>query len=108
MHKIYLCQSFMHWWEPTECLGIQILTIKLLSVISIVFGFFGIPCRHTEYDVIMQKEQKKWPRAAEASVSLYCSSHIMMSYCVSITEQTKLKSYLFFLYNKKRTPKLNW
>ena len=31
-------------WEPTECLGIQILTIKLLLVISIVFGFFGTPC----------------------------------------------------------------
>ena len=30
----------MHSWEPTECLGIQILTIKLLLVISIVFGFF--------------------------------------------------------------------
>ena len=44
MHKIYLCQSFMHSWEPTECLGIQILTIKLLLVISIVFGFFGTPC----------------------------------------------------------------
>ena len=43
MHKIYLCQSFMHSWEPTECLGIQILTIKLLLVISIVFGFFGTP-----------------------------------------------------------------
>ena len=41
MHKIYLCQSFMHSWEPTECIGIQILTIKLLLVISIVFGFFG-------------------------------------------------------------------
>jgi hypothetical protein len=24
----------MHSWEPTECLGIQILTIKLLLVIS--------------------------------------------------------------------------
>ena len=44
MHKIYLCQSFMHSWEPTECKGIQILTIKLLLVISIVFGFFGTPC----------------------------------------------------------------
>ena len=44
MHKIYLCQSFMHSWEPTECLGIQIRTIKLLLVISIVFGFFGTPC----------------------------------------------------------------
>jgi hypothetical protein len=44
MHKIYLCQSFMHSWEPTECLGIQILTIKLLLVISIlVFVFFGTP-----------------------------------------------------------------
>jgi hypothetical protein len=44
MDKIYLCQSFMHSWEPTECLGIQILTTKLLLVISIVFGFFGTPC----------------------------------------------------------------
>ena len=44
MHKIYLCQSFMHSWEPTECLGIQILTIKLLLVISIVFVFGGTPC----------------------------------------------------------------
>ena len=43
MHNIYLCQSFMHSWEPTECLGIQILTIKLLLVISIVFGFLGHP-----------------------------------------------------------------
>jgi hypothetical protein len=34
----------MHSWEPTECLGIQILTIKLLLVISIVFVFFGTPC----------------------------------------------------------------
>ena len=34
----------MHSWEPTECIGIQILTIKLLLVISIVFGFFGTPC----------------------------------------------------------------
>jgi hypothetical protein len=25
-------------------IGIQILTIKLLLVISIVFGFFGTPC----------------------------------------------------------------
>jgi hypothetical protein len=33
----------MHSWESTECLGIQILTIKLLVVISIVFGFFGTP-----------------------------------------------------------------
>ena len=39
-----ICQSFMHSWEPTECLGIQILTIKLLLVISIVFVFFGTPC----------------------------------------------------------------
>jgi hypothetical protein len=31
----------------TECLGIQILTIKLLLVISIVFGFFGTPCIST-------------------------------------------------------------
>ena len=46
MHKIYLCQSFMHSWEPIECLGIQILTIKLLLVISIVFGFFGTQKRY--------------------------------------------------------------
>jgi hypothetical protein len=46
MHNIYLCQSFMHSWEPTECLGIQILTIKLLLVISTVFVFFG---RKTNY-----------------------------------------------------------
>jgi hypothetical protein len=45
MHKIYLCQSFMHSWEPTEFLGIQILTIKLFLVISIVFVFLGTPCR---------------------------------------------------------------
>jgi hypothetical protein len=37
----------MHSWEPTECYikGIQILTIKLLLVISIVFIFFGTPCK---------------------------------------------------------------
>jgi uncharacterized membrane protein len=29
--------------EPTECKGIQIVTIKLLLVISIVFVFFGTP-----------------------------------------------------------------
>ena len=39
-------QSFMHSWEPTECQGIQILTIKLLLMISIVFVFFGTPCIH--------------------------------------------------------------
>jgi hypothetical protein len=32
---------------------------------------------------------------------------LMMSYCVSITEQTTAKSYLFVLYNKKKTPELN-
>ena len=37
----------MHSWEPTEYKGIQILTIKLLLVISIVFGFFGTPCIST-------------------------------------------------------------
>ena len=31
---------------------------------------------------------KSGTRAAEASVSLFCSSHIMTLYCVSITEQT--------------------
>jgi hypothetical protein len=43
MHKISSTLP-KHLWEPTECLGIQILTIKLLLVISIVFGFFGTPC----------------------------------------------------------------
>jgi hypothetical protein len=43
----------------------------------------------------------------EASRSLFYSSHIMMSYCVSITEQTTSKSYLFVLYNKKKNPELN-
>ena len=45
---------------------------------------------------------KKGSRAAEASGSLFCSSHILrtMSYCVRIIEQTTAKSYLFVLYNK--------
>jgi hypothetical protein len=30
--------------------------------------------------------------------------HIMMSYCVFITEQTSAKSYLFVLYNKITPP----
>ena len=50
----------------------------------------------------MWEEQKSGSRAAGAS-----SSHIVMSYCVSITEQTTAKSYLFVLYNKKKTPELN-
>jgi hypothetical protein len=42
----------------------------------------------TQCDVIMWEEQKSdRPR--------FCSSHIMTSYCVSITEQTTAKSYLF-------------
>jgi hypothetical protein len=52
----------------------------------------------------MWEEQESGSRAAEESGSLLCSSHIMMSYCVSITEQTTVKSYLFVLYNKKKTP----
>jgi hypothetical protein len=32
---------------------------------------------------------------------------ILKSYCVFITEQTTAKSYLFVLYNKKKTPQLN-
>jgi hypothetical protein len=32
---------------------------------------------------------------------------IMMSYCVSKTEQTTAKSYLFVLNKKKKTPKLD-
>ena len=35
----------MHSWVPTKCSGIQILTIKLLLVISIVFVFFRTHCR---------------------------------------------------------------
>jgi hypothetical protein len=49
--------------------------------------------------------QKSGSRAAEASASLFCSSNIM-SYGVYITEQTTAKSYLFVLYNKKKTPEL--
>jgi hypothetical protein len=57
----------------------------------------------------MWGEHKSGPQAAEASGTLFCSPHIMMSYtnCVSITEQTTAKSYLFILYNKKKNPELN-
>jgi hypothetical protein len=35
---------------------------------------------------------------SSASEPLFCFSHIMTSYCVSITEQTTAKSYLFVKY----------
>jgi hypothetical protein len=68
------------------------------------FPFLPVLNRDTQYDVIMWEERKSGP---EASGSLFCTSHIMTSYCVSITEETTEKSYLFVLYNKKKTPELN-
>jgi hypothetical protein len=50
---------------------------------------------------------KSDPLASAAHEPLFCPSHIMTSYCVSITDQTTAKSYLFVLYNKKKTPELN-
>jgi hypothetical protein len=51
--------------------------------------------------------QSLWADTCTLRVPIFCSSYIMMSYCVSITEQTTAKSYLFVLYNKKKTPELN-
>ena len=44
--------------------------------------------------------------SSETSGSPFCSSHIMTSYCVFITEQTTAKSYLFVLYNKKKKTRI--
>jgi hypothetical protein len=41
----------MHLWEPTQSLGIQILTIKLLLAISILFVFLGHPVDLSHYYV---------------------------------------------------------
>ena len=60
------------------------------------FPFLPVLNRDTQYDVIMWEEQKSGSRG-----------DIMTSYCVSITEETTGKSYLFVLYNKKKTPELN-
>jgi hypothetical protein len=43
----------------------------------------------------MWKEQKSDPLASAARDAIFCSSHIMTSYSVSKTEQTRAKSYLF-------------
>jgi hypothetical protein len=43
-------------------------------------------------------------QTGDSSASLFGSSHIMTSYCVSITEQRTAKSYQFVLYNKKKNP----
>jgi hypothetical protein len=78
MHKIYLRQSFMHSWEPTECLGIQILTIKLLLVISIVFGFFGTPCTVRELPKIVDKRLCGVEIFLTARLALHLVSHSEM------------------------------
>jgi hypothetical protein len=47
----------------------------------------------------MWEEQKSDSLASAACEPLFCSFYIMTSYCVSITEQTTAKSYLFVKYN---------
>jgi hypothetical protein len=59
-----------------------------------------------QYDVIMWEEQKVATRHLGEWV-VFCPFHIMMLYCVPIAEQTTAKSYLFLLYNTKKTPELN-
>jgi hypothetical protein len=45
-----------------------------------------------QYDIMWEEHKMtQSPRR----LALFCSSHIMTSYCVSITEQTTAKSYLF-------------
>jgi hypothetical protein len=61
---------------------------------------FAVVCSviDTQYDVIMWEEQKNDSLTSTARAHFFCSSHIMTSYCVSITEQTTAKSYLFVEY----------
>jgi hypothetical protein len=64
-----------------------LFTLTQVVLLSITSTFTRVQIQSnlgtTEYDVIMWEEQKTSP------------SHIMTSYCVSITEQTAAKSYLF-------------
>jgi hypothetical protein len=46
----------------------------------------------------------KWPTRLGGSWPPFCPSHIMTSYCVSITEQTTAKSYLFVKNLSRHTP----
>jgi hypothetical protein len=52
----------------------------------------------------MWEEQKSDPLDLAAHEHLFCSSHIVTLYCVSITEQTMAKSYLFVKYSLCSTP----
>jgi hypothetical protein len=57
---------------------------------------------------MMWEEQENGSQAAEASGSLFVLPTLWRhTDCVSITEQTAAKSYLFVLYDKKKTPELN-
>ena len=58
----------------------------------------------TQYDVIMWEEQQSETLASAARVPTFCSSHIMMSYCVFITEQITAKSYLFVKLRRPALP----
>ena len=63
-------------------------TKKDFSVVCLVID--------TQYDVTMWEEQKSDPLAsATREPPFHCASHIVTSYCVSITELTAAKSYLF-------------
>jgi hypothetical protein len=53
-------------------IGIQILTIKLLLVISIVFGFFGTPCSTQIAYFFLEALKKLAAMQADYEISLFC------------------------------------
>ena len=68
MHKIYLCQAFMHLcMGSAECLGIQILTIRYFNTLGVFWD-----SRRGQLERIFKSQEHKNCTGIEMLISSGC------------------------------------